>query len=386
MIVLPPAVWAKWLPDLLRPLSLGQQVLVADQIRQLASAGKLQVLGDRDSRGIYREAVITAPGMPSDDMVTVLVAGKVPRRTEANQPNQENQLNQKTQNTRHTAAKPAGSMAQRLHDRWRQDGFSLGYWADDASAPGIDAKRLGFCELTDLRYLAKTLEPGKCQSVPGKCQSVPREWWLEPVAWENVAGGNIAGEKRDSPSGGGASPRPSRMIELAALVEHTYVDSLDCPELSGVRSAASTLAGYIDAPSFRRDGWFWVRHRGSQRPIGMLVLACHGPAAEIVYVGLLPEFRGRGIGRGLLGESEAVAAGWGCERMLVALDRRNFPAAALYEGHEFRQILVQRQYFWSDQVAEIARSRGPVDRSRAGVGGRPKTESLHRPSPNLREQ
>ena len=65
---------------------------------------------------------------------------------------------------------------------------------------------------------------------------------------------------------------------------------------------------------------------------------------ELVYLGVVPEGRGRGIGRTLLAHAIRDTAEKGLDRMGLAIDVKNTPAMRLYEGANFHEI--RRRLAW----------------------------------------
>ena len=120
--------------------------------------------------------------------------------------------------------------------------------------------------------------------------------------------------------------------EFVRIVDQTYKGTLDVPELDGVRSTAETLNGYASA------GWqggidrdWWLVSDGSQW-IGCLLLCRHSRSlAELLYVGLIPEFRSRGLSKKVLEFLVQWGRVNGIKRILLAVDARNEPALRLYD-------------------------------------------------------
>jgi ribosomal protein S18 acetylase RimI-like enzyme len=133
---------------------------------------------------------------------------------------------------------------------------------------------------------------------------------------------------------------------LTALVECTYEGSLDCPGLAGRRSAADALAGYAAVGCSGLDHWRFVEEAG--QAVGCLLLADHpgdGPR-ELVYLGLLPQVRGRGWGEQLSRFAQWTCRAAGKELLVLAVDAANAPAVAAYARAGFtrwetRRVLVR---------------------------------------------
>ena len=88
-----------------------------------------------------------------------------------------------------------------------------------------------------------------------------------------------------------AAAEPKRFGELLL---RTYVDSLDCPQLNGVRQTADVLAGYREQGLFSPERWFFIQHE--DHDVGALILTEHADTGnwELVYMGLVAEARGAG--------------------------------------------------------------------------------------------
>lgn len=127
----------------------------------------------------------------------------------------------------------------------------------------------------------------------------------------------------------------SDLGEFGVLTRLTYAGSLDCPELGDRRPIEHTLSGYREIGRSDLDGWRFVHIDGE--PAGVLVVALHadGDQAELVYLGLVPNQRGKGLGKLLIDEALRIGGVLGAERMITAVDTRNEPARAAYERRGF---------------------------------------------------
>lgn len=118
--------------------------------------------------------------------------------------------------------------------------------------------------------------------------------------------------------------------QFAQTVEQTYVDTMDCPELNGLRDTEDVLAGYRAAGVYSPDLWFFIEH--NNEPAGCLILADHPELdqLELVYMGLLPQFRRRGWGRDVVRFAQWMAKLRRRHGLLLAVDTRNTPALKVY--------------------------------------------------------
>jgi mycothiol synthase len=122
---------------------------------------------------------------------------------------------------------------------------------------------------------------------------------------------------------------------LARLVERSYEGSLDCPEVDGLRRIDDVLDGYQATGEFDPTRWFIVRQR--QSDIGCLLLADHPQFAqwELIYMGLIPEARGRGWGVAMVRHAQWLTGQAGRKRLVLAVDAANAPALAVYASAGF---------------------------------------------------
>jgi mycothiol synthase len=126
---------------------------------------------------------------------------------------------------------------------------------------------------------------------------------------------------------------PSTDAKFRAILEATYVDSLDMPELEGIRSLDDILASHRAGGRFVADRWRMGTVRG-EPDAGAVMLLSEIPdrdAWEVAYLGLTPSARGRGLGRAALAHALVLARPH-VPRLELAVDIRNHPANRLYEG------------------------------------------------------
>ncbi len=126
---------------------------------------------------------------------------------------------------------------------------------------------------------------------------------------------------------------PEQQPLLAATLQLTYQDSLDCPELNGLRSMADVLEGHRDTKVWQPHWWRFVLLKDT--PIAVVIHAINKelprPAWELLYIGLVPQARGQGWGQTILQQFLNEAKQEGAEHVLLAVDNRNAPALQLYE-------------------------------------------------------
>ncbi|MBX6314034.1 MAG: GNAT family N-acetyltransferase [Isosphaeraceae bacterium] len=178
----------------------------------------------------------------------------------------------------------------------------------DPSSPrhaAADLTRAGMPRVTHLIYLRRETSPPL--PLP---TSVPRLHWR--------------------------SYSPETDAEFRAILQATYHDSLDMPELEGVRSLDDILAGHRAGGRFDPGRW-WIGRIPEEPDAAAIVLlsASHNRAAwEVAYLGLTPPARGRGLGRATLAYALDLARPH-TPRLELAVDARNRPAEQLYRSAGF---------------------------------------------------
>jgi len=123
---------------------------------------------------------------------------------------------------------------------------------------------------------------------------------------------------------------------LTRLVEATYVQSLDCPQLDGIRRIEDVLAGYRHTGVFDPARWLIVRYNGKE--IGCLILAEHPEHDnwELVYMGIVASARGHGWGIGVTRHAQWLTGQAGRKRLVLAVDAANGPAIEMYAATGFQ--------------------------------------------------
>jgi mycothiol synthase len=116
------------------------------------------------------------------------------------------------------------------------------------------------------------------------------------------------------------------------VLARSHADSLDCPELDTVRTPQEMLDGYRECA---RDLSRWWLAFDAETPVGILILS----AEELTFVGVVPEHRGRGIGRFLIETACRIQPS-----LSLIVDARNAPAIQLYADLGF-EVVGTREVF-----------------------------------------
>jgi ribosomal protein S18 acetylase RimI-like enzyme len=145
------------------------------------------------------------------------------------------------------------------------------------------------------------------------------------------------------------SPRDeNRWLEL---IDRTYAGTLDCPPIDGLRKTEDVVEGYRAVGEFRPELWHIAVHNGSD--VGCLLVNLHPDVAhaEIVYVAVVPEARGRGFGLALTRHALWLARQSKSERVVLAVDAANQPAVRLYTDAGF--VVFDRRAVWIQSLRQI---------------------------------
>lgn len=124
---------------------------------------------------------------------------------------------------------------------------------------------------------------------------------------------------------------------LEQLVAATFVQTLDCPALNDVRTSQEVLEGFLEGRRLRHTDGMWEVLLEGDRLIGCVLLSQHpNHLMELVYLGLVPQSRGRGLGRMLVGRAIDRAHRQACMALAVSVDEANWPALAVYRKFGFQ--------------------------------------------------
>lgn len=126
--------------------------------------------------------------------------------------------------------------------------------------------------------------------------------------------------------------------EIDSLVEATFEGTLDCPELDGLRSSSEVVSGFLESKAWdARLPWWILCAEG--KPIGCALVNSHPQEIfELAYVGLVPAWRGRGLGRTLVHFATQHCRTLGGSYFTTAVDSKNWPASKIYDSLGFSEI------------------------------------------------
>ena len=166
-------------------------------------------------------------------------------------------------------------------------------------------ERSGFAELATLRYVQRTVR-----------SDAPEPTWPQPVdllTWQE--------ELRQ---------------EFLDLLDATYIDTLDCPGLHGTRRIEDVLEGHMATGQFAASWWSLLKVDGQSAGMMLLSPIPDADCVELVYLGLSPAHRGKGLATGLVQHGLWQCARARQRKLCLAVDERNTPALRLYKRFAFR--------------------------------------------------
>ncbi len=123
---------------------------------------------------------------------------------------------------------------------------------------------------------------------------------------------------------------------LTNLIPSTYIDSLDCPKMLGIRKTKDVIESHKNTGIYSPSTWYIAMADG--RPAGCVLLNSSSRPGfmELVYMGVAPEFRGRGLGRRMIMHSINTAFSCHYASIHLAVDAGNIYAKRVYEEAGFR--------------------------------------------------
>ncbi len=181
----------------------------------------------------------------------------------------------------------------------------------------------GFRYLTSLRYLKR---------------QGTRNTGFKPVGGTQVSNRRVGHRFETGADLEWLSYTPDRELLFQEAVERTYVQSMDCPELTGLRRTAEVLAGHRATGVF--DPALWRVARRGGEPVGVMLLnqIPSEAALEVVYMGVAQVARGTGVADALLQWAVEAAAKVAAATLALAVDERNTPAHRMYQRWGFVEI------------------------------------------------
>ncbi len=178
--------------------------------------------------------------------------------------------------------------------------------------------RSGFRQLTELLYLYRLMD-----------NPIPRTSLIKGVSWQ------------------GYDQQHHELFKH--VVSQTYVDSLDCPELEGLRTMDETIEAHMSAGEF--DPSLWKILLLNDEPAGVMLLSALSDkiTIELTYMGLLPQVHGQGLGKYLLKSVLAEVLKHKKTNITLAVDSRNHIAVQLYRKYGFKDLFRRNAIYYSSR-------------------------------------
>jgi ribosomal protein S18 acetylase RimI-like enzyme len=232
-------------------------------------------------------------------------------------------------------------------------GASALVWPPRMAGEGPDSSRENLLVQHGLRWLRhRGVKLAQCLLTPEEVglvgplerngfEHVTHLWYLERRLGGDVPAVSPARQLDFRPYG------PDSADAFHEVLLRTYEDSLDCPEVTGLRTVAEIIAGHRAQGQLVPDGWVLAYAAG--RPVGVLLLVAlpGGTTWELAYVGVVPEARGQGHGREILAHALRTAHGNGASAVTLSVDARNAPARRLYARLGFSSLECREVYIAS---------------------------------------
>jgi len=133
------------------------------------------------------------------------------------------------------------------------------------------------------------------------------------------------------------TPNSDRRALIAAL-DGSYLDTLDCPELCGMRSMDDVVDSHMATGDFDPTRWHLIFKDGHPAGCCLLTHCPENHSVELVYLGIAPMARGLGLGRAVLDYAIGRLGNLAISEITCAVDDRNAPAIRIYESLGFERF------------------------------------------------
>ncbi|MCX5685309.1 MAG: N-acetyltransferase [Planctomycetota bacterium] len=134
-----------------------------------------------------------------------------------------------------------------------------------------------------------------------------------------------------------------RHAQFARTIAATYEESLDCPGLAGLRTVDDVITTHKNTGLFSAKTWNLAMADGE--PAGVVLVNNLQGRGDVIYLGVVPAARQRGIGKALVMRAVRDTAIMGLPQLGLAVDVANTPAMRLYEGAGFLETRRRMAYF-----------------------------------------
>ena len=143
--------------------------------------------------------------------------------------------------------------------------------------------------------------------------------------------------------------------QFAQTILGSYEGSQDCPALNGLREIEDIVAGHKASGDFDPGFWYLLQESNVPRAVLLLCKVPRTEGVELVYLGISPEARGRGLGDLLMRQALWAVREMNLSLLSLAVDAKNAPALNLYYRHGLQRIgsklAVMRDLRLADEAA-----------------------------------
>ena len=119
---------------------------------------------------------------------------------------------------------------------------------------------------------------------------------------------------------------------LIRALELSYVETLDCPELCRLRTTDDVIESHRSVGEYDPRLWYVLLRDGAPAGCMLLTVCPTQQMIELVYMGLAPMARGKGLATAMLRFGLNRLAGRSEKYLACAVDEANVPASRLYQS------------------------------------------------------
>lgn len=119
------------------------------------------------------------------------------------------------------------------------------------------------------------------------------------------------------------------------LLNATFLNSDDCPAITGHQNYKDMIQGYLATGDSGSHWWRLIERSG--QPLGCCLLSEHRGSRqlEVVYIGVIPDARGQGLGKSALQQAIRTARSAGMTSLTAVVDHHNHRARRMYQSLQF---------------------------------------------------
>ncbi len=128
---------------------------------------------------------------------------------------------------------------------------------------------------------------------------------------------------------------------FADIIEKSWQDSLDCPDVDGLRTVEDTIKSYKASGIFTSRCWSLLCVNNEPAGVCLLSPLPSQGSIELTYMGVVPGCRGKSLGRIMLNRALSLSAIDGYKLMTLAVDSNNFYAWNIYKAAGFKDMFVK---------------------------------------------